>query len=234
MGPAAFKEDGGTPASNAFTTGPHDDHAMVGKPNPAPARTLGRHLALDRERSLTRRLIARDEQALAELIDHTAPWLLGVAFQMLQDSQEAEDVVQDVYVRLWRQDLSAPGGDGRVIPWLLRVTRTRAIDRLRRRRRRVRYEATLSGPGAEPIATSPHEPNEAATPGWHLHREIHAALDALPLEQRRVVDLAYFQGLTQSEVAARLDLPLGTVKTRTRLAFGRLRSLLAPMKEWLT
>jgi RNA polymerase sigma-70 factor (ECF subfamily) len=191
-------------------------------------------LALDRERSLTQRLIARDEQALAELIDHTSPWLLGVAFQMLQDSQEAEDVVQDVYVRLWRQDLGAPGGDGRVIPWLLRVTRTRAIDRLRRRRRRVRYEATLTGPGAESLATAPVEPNEAATPGWHLHGEIHAALATLPPEQRRVVDLAYFHGLTQVEVATQLDLPLGTVKTRTRLAFGRLRSLLAPMKEWLT
>ncbi len=193
-----------------------------------------RHLTLERERGLRQRLVARDERALAELIDSTTPWLLGVAQWMLGDSQEAEDVVQDVFVRLWQQDLSGEAGDGRVVPWLLRVTRTRCVDRLRRRRRRTQYEATLTGPGADSANTPPHEPNEAATPGWHVHRGIHEALATLPPEQQRVVHLAYFMGLTQSEVAEQLNLPLGTVKTRTRLAFAQLRTLLAPMKEWLT
>ncbi len=192
-----------------------------------------RLLTLERERGLRQRLVARDERALAELIDCTSPWLLGVAQWMLADSQEAEDVVQDVFVRLWQQDLDTAAGDGRIVPWLLRVTRTRCIDRLRRQRRRRQHEATLTGPGADLAVTPPHEPNEAATPGWHVHRSVHEALATLPPDQQRVVELAYFMGLTQSEVAEQLQLPLGTVKTRTRLAFAQLRTLLAPLKEWL-
>lgn len=196
-------------------------------------RGPARHLTLERERGLRQRLVARDERALAELIESTSPWLLGVAQWMLGDSQEAEDVVQEVFVRLWHQDLTGDAGEGRVVPWLLRVTRTRCIDRLRRRRRRTLYEGTLSGPGTDLPITPPQEPNEAATPGWHVHRAIHEALATLPTEQQRVVQLAYFMGLSQSEVAEQLQLPLGTVKTRTRLAFAQLRTLLAPMKEWL-
>lgn len=207
---------------------------LVNDPGATTPPGHARHLTLERERGLRQRLVARDERALAELIESTTPWLLGVAQWMLADSQEAEDVVQDVFVRLWQQDLRGDAGDGRVVPWLLRVTRTRCVDRLRRKRRRAQYEATLTGPGADTPITPPHEPNEAATPGWHVHRGIHEALAALPPEQQRVLHLAYFMGLTQSEVAEQLNLPLGTVKTRTRLAFAQLRTLLAPMKEWLT
>lgn len=211
------------------------DVAPMKSPEAEPLLPRGpaRHLTLERERGLRQRLAARDERALAELIESTSPWLLGVAQWMLNDSQEAEDVVQDVYVRLWQQDLSGEAGDGRVVPWLLRVTRTRCIDRLRRRRRRTQHELTLQGPGAEPSVTPPQEPNEAASPGWHIHRGIHEALATLPSEQQHVLQLAYFAGLSQSEVAEQLQIPLGTVKTRTRLAFAHLRTLLAPMKEWL-
>jgi len=202
-------------------------------PGTSTTRGPSRHLTLERERGLRQRLIARDERALSELIESTTPWLLGVAQRMLADSQEAEDVVQDVFVRLWQQDLTGSEGDGRVVPWLLRVTRTRCIDRLRRRRRRTQYEASLTGPGADLPMTQPQEPNEAATPGWHVHRGIHEALATLSPEQQQVVHLAYFMGLSQSEVAEQLQLPLGTVKTRTRLAFAQLRTVLAPMKEWL-
>ena len=76
------------------------------------------------------------------------------------------------------------------------------------------------------------EPDEAAQPGWHVHDVIRAAVEALPEDQRTAVRLAYFQGLTQSEIAARLDMPLGTVKTRLRLAFSKLRVSLAPVKGW--
>lgn len=191
-----------------------------------------RHLTVERERSLRQRLVARDERALAELIDVAAPWLLGVAQSMLTDAQEAEDVVQDVFVRLWRQDLAASEGEGRILPWLLRVTRTRTIDRLRSRRRREQLEKKLAQQGDSDAHVEAHEPNDAAIPGWHVHRGVHEALGRLTGPQREVVHLAYFEGLTQSEVAARTGLPLGTVKTRTRLAFDQLRVDLASMKDW--
>lgn len=196
-------------------------------------RPMGRHLTVERERSLRQRLVARDEAALAELIEVATPWLLGVAQSMLTDSQEAEDVVQDVFVRLWRQDLEGIEGEGRIMPWLLRVTRTKTIDRLRSRRRREKLEQGLVLRGEGMLSVPAHEPNDAAIPGWHVHRGVHEALNRLPAHQREVVELAYFQGLTQSEVATRMGLPLGTVKTRTRLAFAYLRTELAAMKDWL-
>ena len=79
----------------------------------------------------------------------------------------------------------------------------------------------------------PAEPNEAARPGWHVHTQVHAALDALPTDQHAVVRLAYFEGLTQSEIAKHLGIPLGTVKTRLRLAFGHLRTALGGLKDWI-
>jgi RNA polymerase sigma-70 factor (ECF subfamily) len=77
------------------------------------------------------------------------------------------------------------------------------------------------------------EPNEAARPGWHVHESVHAALAALPAEQREAVELAYFRGLTHTEIARMLEIPMGTVKTRLRLAMGKLRTALAPIKDWV-
>lgn len=199
-----------------------------GQPREAASR---RHLTLERERGLRERLAAGDEQALAELIDVMAPWLLGISERMLADPLEAEDVVQEVFVRLWRHDRSVLATEGHLVPWLLRVTRTRSIDRLRRRSRHARLEPMLTDPGE--LSFPAVEPNEAATPGWHVHRTVHEALAGLPAEQREVLVLAYFDGLTQSEVADRLAIPLGTVKTRSRRGLARLRETLGPMKEWL-
>lgn len=203
-----------------------------------PTRASGsgpKRVGLAREVSLRRRLVARDEQALVELVDLATPWLLGLTQAMLQDRDEAEDVVMDTFRTLW--DNVTPGtetdepGSG-LMPYLLRVARHRAIDRLRARRRRDRM---LSGVAAEwgrqPVR--PVEPNEAADPGWRVHAQVHQALDQLPAEQRAAVQLAYFGGFTHSEIAAQLGIPLGTVKTRLRLAFTRLRTALAPVKDWV-
>jgi RNA polymerase sigma-70 factor (ECF subfamily) len=115
------------------------------------------------------------------------------------------------------------------------VARNRAIDRLRARGRRLRLIERLGTSATdESRVASVAEPNEAALPGWHVHRSVHAALAGLPGEQREAVQLAYFEGATHSEIAERLSIPVGTVKTRLRLAYGRLRESLASLKDWVT
>ena len=192
-----------------------------------------RLIPTERERSLRDRLLRGEEEALGELVDVAAPWLLGLVQGMLHDRHEAEEVVQDTFVTLWqRTHLLDPEADG-LMPWLMRVARNRAIDRLRargrwrRKLRRVQVEAASAEPFGRAV-----EPNEAARPGWHVHDTVHAALNDLPAEQQRVVALSYFEGLTHSEIAGRLDLPIGTVKTRLRLAFDKLRPALAHLKDW--
>ncbi len=176
----------------------------------------------------------RDEQALVELIEVASPWLLGVTQSMLSDPDEAEEVVLEVFASAWERAGSLGEGHDALLPWLLRITRNRAIDRLRRRarwrRKLVRAEAFGELPAGQPSSA---EFNEAARPGWHVHESVHAALAALPDDQREVVRLAYFGGLTHSEISGALGIPLGTVKTRLRLAFDKLRVSLASIKDWV-
>lgn len=195
--------------------------------------TSPKRLSQEEERSLERRLKARDERALGELYDQIAPWVLGLTCRILQDEDEAEEVVGDVFVQVWRHIDQHDARRGPLVPWILSIARNRAFDALRRRRRwwrKTERMAQEQGGGEEPVASSPHE---AAVPGWPVHRELHAALDALPEEQRRVVLLSYFEGLSHREIARRLHQPLGTVKTRMRMAHQRLTERLKHLKDWL-
>ena len=208
------------------------DRGGAGPASGSRSRARGpRLLDSAREAALRERIVARDEQALVELIDAASPWLLNIAQGMLQDQDEAEEVVMEAFRTLWQNVAPADGQTG-LMPYLMRVTRHRAIDRLRGRRRRERKLQAAAW--EEPARAVPAgEPDEAGRPGWHVHTQVHAALQDLPADQRAVVDLAYFQGLTQSEIAAELGIPLGTVKTRLRLAFVRLRGALAGLKDWV-
>lgn len=192
----------------------------------------GPSLSVLREESLRNRIAARDERALSELVDLASPWLLGVAHAMLRDVDEAEEVVMETFRITWNSIQPTSEDSRGIMPYLLRVTRHRAIDRIRSRQRRQRNLALVSAVEDRPTV-APSEPNEAAHPGWHLHRQVHAALATLPDEQRAAVRLAYFEGLSQSEIASALGIPLGTVKTRLRLAFGRLRTALASARDWV-
>jgi RNA polymerase sigma-70 factor (ECF subfamily) len=191
-------------------------------------------LALARQAALRARLVARDERALVELIDLATPWLLGLVQGMLRDQDEAEEVVAQVFTIAWERVGTLGDKHETIVPWLLRVARNRSIDRLRRRARLRRKAARLeayeaAGSGSVPF----REPDESAQPGWHVHRSVHAALATLPEEQGTVVRLAYFAGLTHSEIAQQLGIPMGTVKTRLRLAVDKLRTALAPIRDWV-
>ena len=206
---------------------PSSRSSPEGRRPPAP-------LVLAGQASLRERLAARDERALVELIEAATPWLLGLTQSMLRDQDEAEEVVLEVFRIAWDRVGSLGGEHEGLMPWLLRIARNRAIDRLRRRsrwRRKAERAAALGGVG--PAAAQFREPDESAQPGWHVHEAVHAALKALPEEQQAVVRLAYFGGLTHSEIAKELGIPMGTVKTRLRLAFDKLRVMLAPIQDWV-
>ena len=206
---------------------------MADRSEPRPAAAAP-PIALARQSALRARLVARDERALVELIELATPWLLGLVQGMLRDPDEAEEVVGEVFATAWERVGTLGDEHETILPWLLRIARNRAIDRLRRRarlrRKAARVEAyEAAGPGSAPF----REPDESAQPGWHVHRSVHEALTALPEDQRAVVRLAYFGGLTHSEIAEQLGIPMGTVKTRLRLAFDKLRTALAPLRDWV-
>jgi RNA polymerase sigma-70 factor (ECF subfamily) len=171
---------------------------------------------------------------LGELYDTLAPWVVGLAYRILGDADEAEDVAGEVFLQVWRRIDQHDTRRGPLVPWILAIARHRALDALRRRRRWWRKAERERVRAADPSVLEPAPaPHEAAVPGWPVHREVHAALAALPDEQRRVVLLAYFDGLTHREIARRLAQPLGTVKTRLRTAQAKLTEALAHVKDWI-
>jgi RNA polymerase sigma-70 factor (ECF subfamily) len=167
------------------------------------------------------------------LYDVLAPWVLGVAYRILQDADEAEEVVADVFVQVWRHVDQHDSRRGPLVPWILSIARNRSLDALRRRRRSWRKaERWKQAQDSEPVETE-RVAHESSVPGWPLHREVHAALAELPEEQRRVVTLSYFEGLSHREIAQRTKQPLGTVKTRLRMAHQKLTDRLRHLKDWL-
>ena len=170
----------------------------------------------------------RESGALEVLYDRHHRLALGLARRMLGEVEAAEDVVQEVFLAVWRQAERYRPERGAVKTWLLAMVHHRAIDRLRRR--------TTSGLIAE---LSEEMEDRQTAPVWQQALEqirgeqIAAALAALPVEQRDTIELAYFGGKSQSEIAALLGVPLGTVKGRTRLALEKLRGLLLGLREEL-
>lgn len=166
--------------------------------------------------------IARgDEQALAVLYDRYKSILFGLILRILHSRAESEDVLQEVFLQVWKRAADFDETRGRPFTWLVTVARSRAIDRLRSResRERVASEAAHAAPEAVSDAVEDAIKSEEGA-------VVRDALAKLPDEQRRTLLLAYFEGLTQTEIAARLGAPLGTVKTRMRSGMTRLRELL--------
>lgn len=172
---------------------------------------------------LIARCAAGDQSALARLYDSTAAHVHGLALRILADRELAEEITGDVYLQVWRSAASYDARRGNPLAWLLTITRSRAIDRLRAtagdRRQTAPFELGLKTASPEP---NPEETSTLAQRG----RFVRAALDRLSREQREVIELAFFGGLSHLEIASTLGAPLGTVKTRIRLGMGRLREVL--------
>lgn len=167
-------------------------------------------------------IVARNEGAFRLLYDRYADLVYSVAMRVLADSAAAQDVVQDVFLRFWRFPQSFDPERGRFMSWLLSVARNRAVDEVRARGRRRLHELPPVEGADDPVDEAAADPARLAVLSAE-RREIRTALHTLPDEQRQVIELAYFAGLTQQEIAAQLQTPLGTIKTRVRLGMRKLR-----------
>lgn len=169
------------------------------------------------------RIAAGDRAAMAELYDRHSDVVFSLACRIVRQPADAEDVVQDVFTQAWRQAARYDAERASAAAWLLNITRTRAIDRLRAARTRQQ----ISG-GDERLESTPTvgATQEDQVIGGERAERVRAALSVLGEAQRTAIDLAYFAGLTHGEIAARLSEPLGTVKTRIRSGLLKLREAL--------
>jgi len=192
--------------------------------------TTARDAADSDDASLVRRMAAGDEQALGALYDRWHAVVSGVVARMLRQPDDVEDVVEETFWQAWRQASRFDPTRGAVQTWLLTIARSRALDRVRSLRRR--REEPLEGDDGQVVAQQTAEGDPALDAEATERRTIVvAALAELPAEQREALELGYFGGLSQTEIAERTGQPLGTVKTRMRLAMQKLRSQLQILRS---
>lgn len=178
------------------------------------------------DEQLMAHVAAGDSSALDQLYGRYARIAYGLALKILASSEPAEDVVQEAFWRVWSRAATFQAGSGQFSPWLFGIVRNLCIDELRRRNARPAQLANTADDHA--LLTIPDPQPELDTLTWEAERRrlIVGALAELPPDQRQVIELAYFGGLSQREIADKLNNPLGTVKTRVRLALTKLRAML--------
>jgi RNA polymerase sigma factor (sigma-70 family) len=193
----------------------------------APRMDFARPRADPSDEELMRRLAAGQEEALGPLHRRYAALIFHMAAQSL-GPDAAEEIVQDVFLTIWRKADTFDPGRGRFRPWALQIAHLRVINELRRRGRRPQLAADPDGALLDTLQDDDPLPDDLA---WRTYRRavVQSALAALPAPQRQALSLAFFEDLTHEQVAAFLNLPLGTAKTRIRAGLRKLRAQLAPL-----
>jgi RNA polymerase sigma factor (sigma-70 family) len=176
---------------------------------------------------LLRRIGQKDQSALSQLYDRYHKILFAFAFKILLSREETEEVVADVFVQVWRTAQTYDPKKAKVDTWLFMLTRSRALDRLRRKSKGQKEQEIAK---EMPIAT-PALDHELLVQD-RIDR-VKKALAQLPAEQRQVLEMAYFDGLTHLEIALKINVPLGTIKTRIRLGIMKLKQILSPQDQTL-
>jgi RNA polymerase sigma-70 factor (ECF subfamily) len=180
----------------------------------------------ERDRDLVRAVARGSGDAVADLYDRYGGTVYGLALRVLGQPDLAEEVAQDVFAQVWRDASRYDASRSTVAGWIVMLTRTRAIDRVRARRARPDVSAPVEADKAGTLAASGRTP-ESSTILAEDVRHVRGALADLPDQIRSLIELAYYEGLTHMEIAERTGIPLGTVKTRLRAGMGTLRSALA-------
>ena len=178
--------------------------------------------------ALIKRVADGDSSALTTLYDSTSRLVFGLILRVVTDRSSAEEVLLDVYTQVWRQASTYDAKRGAPLAWLMMIARTRGIDRLRSGKHEHQHKESLDSIGEVTASTASPEADTVMAERRQLVR---SALETLSAEQREVIELAYYSGLSHSEIALRLGQPLGTVKTRTRLGLMKLRDMLRPLLE---
>jgi RNA polymerase sigma-70 factor (ECF subfamily) len=211
---------------------------MVGEKPPLPADPASARESDTADRELVHRMQSGDQRALGEFYDRWFPVVNGLVSRMVKSATDAEDVVEETFWQAWRQAGRFNDERGSVQTWLLTIARSRALDRLRSlKRRREESIDDIAAPAAaaqvpsESILPAAASDPLAAAELQERSVRVREALAELPREQREALELGYFGGLSQSEIAERTGQPLGTVKTRMRLALLKLRERLAVLRE---
>lgn len=183
-------------------------------------------LAAASDAALVKLVADRRADALAELYDRYSPTLLALARRILGNHADAEEVLQETFIQVWNRGERYDPARSSVSTWLVLIARSRAIDRLRSRRvvERAHEANAEAAPGESALHASPDALDHVFI--HQRHERVQREMAALPPEQRQVLEMAFYQGLTQTEIAAAAGLPLGTVKTRTLLAMKKLRGAL--------
>jgi RNA polymerase sigma-70 factor, ECF subfamily len=180
-------------------------------------------LAEQQEREWIRRMASKDANALDAFYSRYNRLAFSLVFRIVGNREDAEDVLTDVFWQVWQQSSRYDGSRGKPVAWLLTIARTRAIDRLRSR---GRHEVTTDDPDKHKDPPAPAEPDPFVQ--TDMRQAVHDALQSLPEQQRIALEMAYFQGMTHTEIAAALGQPLGTVKDRIRTGMMHLRKRLRP------
>lgn len=181
----------------------------------------------DDEKALMQRIALGDEAAFESLYDRYSRLLYSLVLSVVKHPPEAQDLLQEVFLHIWRQAKNFDAGRGNVYSWLVTMTRHRAIDRLRSKGFRERQQELHDDDSVLMLPDSALSPLDSITVMEQRER-VRDALDKIPSEQRDALMLAYFQGYTQTEIAALLQIPLGTIKTRMRQGLLKLSALLQP------
>jgi RNA polymerase sigma-70 factor (ECF subfamily) len=184
------------------------------------------------DEELMERLSYRDLAAFRAIYARYTNLVYSTALRVIRDPHIAEDMVQEIFLRLWRKPESYTASRGKFATWLTSVTRNRAVDEIRSRNRRYRHETASPEEQERELPAADTEDPALTAELSDQRRLILTALSQLPLEQRQTIELAYFGGLTQQEISERLGQPLGTVKTRIRLGMQKLRTALTPELHW--
>jgi RNA polymerase sigma-70 factor (ECF subfamily) len=175
------------------------------------------------DNELLRRIAAGDRPAFAEFYDRHATLMFSVACKILHDAGEAEDVLQEAFLQVWEKAGNFDPQLGKAASWAVILARNKSIDRIRASQRRARLAEAA---GVEHAATGAEDTVNQAIHGREKAKLIQSAIGALPADQRRAIELAFFSGLTQNEISEELHEPLGTVKARIRRGLLKLRGAL--------